>query len=359
MSRPVRVLIIDDSAMVRQVLSMGLAADPLISVMGAASNAEQAWQMMQAERPDVITLDVEMPGMDGVSFLRRYIPQMPVPTVVISALTHESAPVTLQAMEAGAVDVIEKPALGVGEGLPAIMRDVCARVRAAASARPTPGRLRPVRPRAAALAAALGELRMAAGSLIAIGASTGGVQALGRILPMFPAESPGIVIVQHMPTGFTGAFAKRLNADCAMEVIEARDGDEVRPGRILLAPGGDRHMEVQRGPTGWRVTMTEGAPVCFSRPSVDVLFRSVARHAGRDCAAALLTGMGKDGAAGMLAIRAAGGRTIAQDEASCVVYGMPLAAVELGAAETVLPLDEIPDRLIRSLACRPTAVART
>lgn len=354
----IRVLIVDDSALVRRILAMGLSMDPEIEVMGAAASATEAWAMMQASKPDVITLDVEMPATDGVTFLTRFMPVMPVPTVVISALTREAAPLTLQAMEAGAVDVIEKPAVGNGDGLPLIMGEICERVRQAAQARP---RVRGARaappPRRTGLVPAQARTAAPPRHLIAIGSSTGGVQALHRILPMFAEDCPPIVIVQHMPAGFTRDFARRLDGSCAVRVIEAEDGSPLETGCAYVAPGGERHMIVQRnGHRGLRLALVEGEAVCFSRPSVDVMFRSVAAEAGRDTAAALLTGMGRDGAAGLLAIREAGGRTFAQDESSSVVYGMPLAAAELGAAQAILPLDDIPDRIIRSFG--PVAAPR-
>ena len=351
-SRPVRVLIVDDSAMVRKVLTMGLSADPQIEVMGTASNAEAAWEIMSHDRPDVITLDVEMPRVDGLTFLRHFLPRMPVPTVMISSLTREGAQITVQAMEAGAVDVISKPSLGLGAGLPTIMADVCLRVRAAATARITPARLHrsnaPQRlpmPHPAPLAR-----RGTAPALFAIGSSTGGVQALSTILPEFPVESPGTVIVQHMPEGFTGPFAARLDTLCRMTVREAQDGDILHPGLILVAPGGTRHMTVSRHGQAYRIALTDGDPVSFSRPSVDVLFDSVARAAGPSASGAILTGMGRDGARGLLAIRGAGGYTCAQDEATSVVYGMPMAARDNGGAMDVLPLDEIPVRMLQSHA---------
>lgn len=346
-SAPIKVLIVDDSAMVRRVLTMGLSADPGIEVVGAVSSAEAAWTLMQEKRPDVLTLDIEMPGMDGLTFLKTYLPRLPIPTVVISSLTREGAQITLRAMEAGAVDIITKPTLGLGDGLPAIMSGVCSRVRAAASARVMAGARRDGSPVLSPRPAP--SRPVPSGSVIALGASTGGVQALSRILPLFPEDTPGIVIVQHMPEGFTSAFAQRLNTLCRMSVREAQDGDEVRAGTILLAPGGTRHMTLQRRGTGFGVVLSEGEPVCYSRPSVDVLFDSVARAAGPRAVAALLTGMGRDGAQGLLAIRRAGGRTVSQDDATSVVFGMPMAARDIGASEEVLPLDQIPTRLMALL----------
>ena len=344
--RPVRVLIVDDSAMVRKVLSLGFAADPRIEVMGTASSAEAAWEIMQRDRPDVITLDVEMPRVDGLSFLRRFLPEMPIPTVMISSLTQAGAQVTMQAMEAGAVDVISKPSLGLASGLPAIMTGICTRVRAA-HARVSLGRTRRTTAHPILTASTA---RPGIPSIIAIGSSTGGVQALSTILPEFPPETPGIAIVQHMPEGFTGPFASRLDSLCRMKVREAKDGDVLTTGLVLVAPGGTRHMTVERHGRAFQVRLVEGDPVCFSRPSVDVLMESVARVAGPQACAAILTGMGRDGAKGLLAIRRAGGQTYAQDEATSVVYGMPMAARDNGAAAEVLPLEEIPARMLQGLA---------
>ncbi len=341
----VRVLIVDDSAMIRKVLSLGLASDPEIEVVGTAADGDQALDMVQRLSPDVITLDIEMPRSDGVTFLRRMMPKWCVPTVVISGVTREGADVTLQALEAGAVDIIAKPALGIGEGLPQIMADICLRVRAAAGAKPIMGHSTTPDHQKAAVASALGAGRPRH-HVIVIGASTGGVQALSHLLPMLPATAPGIVIVQHMPAGFTESFAKRLDAVCAIRVREAQNGDPVRPGTALIAPGGDRHMILRGQWPDLRVILQQGPPVCFSTPSVDVLFRSAARQIGTHCAAALLTGMGRDGAEGMLDIRRAGGRTIAQDEESSVVWGMPGQAAHIGAAEQILPLKYIAAALL-------------
>lgn len=342
LNRPVRVLIVDDSAMIRKVLSLGLSTDPMIEVVGTASSADQAREMIATLRPDVMTLDIEMPRMDGVTFLREIMPRVMLPTVVISSATQRGASVTLSALEAGAVDIIAKPSLGVGEGLTTIMADVCSRVRAAARAKRSAMAATAIRPPVRPAP------QPANTRLLMIGASTGGVQALTRVLQLMPAAAPGIVIVQHMPEGFTAAFAKRLDAMVPLAVREARDGDPVVPGVVLIAPGGTRHLVIAGRAPHWRVELVDGPPVCFSRPSVDVAFKSAARLAGRACSAALLTGMGRDGAEGMLALRLAGATTIAQDEATSVVWGMPGAAVEIGAAETVLPLDSIPAALLAS-----------
>jgi len=380
MASPVRVLIVDDSAMVRKVLSMGFSNDPGIEVMGEASSAEAAWDIMRQDRPDVITLDVEMPRIDGLTFLRHFLPLMPIPTVMISSLTRAGAEITVQAMQAGAVDVISKPSLGLASGLPGIMTDICDRVRAAADARVARGTApaqdsRPVPapapqsfrrppamdtrpdPRPDVPPPSFTAPRNAP-PILAIGSSTGGVQALSAILPAFPADCPGIAIVQHMPEGFTGPFASRLNALCSIAVREAQDGDILLPGEALVAPGGTRHMTVvPHGRGTYRVQLMDGDPVCFSRPSVDVLFESVARAAGNSAIAAVLTGMGRDGARGLLTIRSIGGTTFAQDEATSVVYGMPMAARDIGAAQSVLPLTEIPARMLQAVTHRQAARA--
>lgn len=347
---PVRVLIVDDSAMVRKILAAGLSKDPEIEVIGQAADPYRARDLLVELRPDVITLDVEMPRMDGVTFLRRFMPVLPTPTVVISSLTQQGKRITLEALEAGAVDVVAKPTVGLVDGLPLLLDDICWRVKAAAGANVAhfahreDQPQRPIEPVTA--------LEETTDRLIAIGASTGGVEALGRILPAFPPDAPGVVIVQHMPVGFTAAFSQRLDGLCRMQVKEAGHGDRVLPGRILIAPGGTRHMSVVRSGGEYRVLLREGPEVNYSRPAVDVLFDSVAREAGRNAAAALLTGMGKDGAAGLLAIRKAGGRTIAQDEATSVVFGMPAAAQHLGAAEQMAPLEKVPAFLVRALTPR-------
>jgi len=344
--RRVRVLIVDDSALVRKILSIGLAKDPEIEVVGQASDPYRARDLLVELKPDVITLDVEMPKMDGVTFLKRFMPVMPTPTVIISSLTQSGKRIVFEALEAGAVDVIAKPVLGLVDGLPLMLEDICRRVKAAATADMS-GFAR--RRAASTVEAVSSSLHETTDRVIAIGASTGGVEALSRILPAFPADAPGIVIVQHMPPGYTATFAERLDRLCQMRVKEAETNDRVMPGRILIAPGGIRHMSILRSGGEYRISLKEGEAVNYSRPAVDVLFLSVAAAVGRNAAAALLTGMGKDGAAGLLAIRQAGGRTYAQDEASSVVFGMPAAAKLIGAAEAMSPLDNIPALLVRAL----------
>lgn len=352
----IRVLVVDDSALARKLISAGLAKDPQIEVIGPAGDAASAFDLLVRERPDVITLDVEMPRMDGVTFLKMYMMQYPTPTVMVSSLTERGKKITLDALEAGAVDIVVKPKLGVVDGLPKLMGDLCERVKAAERvnvsqfARQKTGVSKPL-----PLATAFGNLghsqamHETTDQVIAIGASAGGVAALGRVIPAFPAASPGIVIVQHMPAGFTTSFAQRLNTLSAMQVKEAEDGDRVRPGLVLLAPGGERHMQVYRSGGEYRVRLVTGERVSGHCPSVNVLFSSVAVGVGRNAAAALLTGMGDDGAVGLLEIRRAGGRTLAQDEQTSVVFGMPSAAWQNGAAEELVPLENIPGRLLKAI----------
>jgi two-component system chemotaxis response regulator CheB len=341
---PCRVLIVDDSALVRRLLARGLAEDPRIVIVGEAADAYSARDLMVAEEPDVLTLDVEMPRMNGLAFLRAVMAHMPTPTIVISSHTRQSRRLTMDALAAGAVDVIAKPEAALGGGFAAQMSDIRARVLAAKGARPARA------PSAADRPAPAGAARSQPGDggqrLICIGCSTGGVEALSRIMPQFPGDAPPILIVQHMPEGFTAPFADRLDATCAVRVAEARDGDRPERGVALIAPGGARHMRLQRVRGGLAVRLEDGPPVNYSRPAVDVLFLSVAEVHGRHVSAAILTGMGRDGAAGLAAIRGAGGRTCVQDEASAVVFGMPGAAIARGAAERVLPLDAVPGFLL-------------
>lgn len=349
--RKIKVLVVDDSALVRKILTLGLNRDPGLEVIGAARDPYAARDIMVENRPDVITLDVEMPNMDGVSFLRKYMPVMPIPTVIVSSLTEQGKKITIEALEAGAVDVVLKPKLGVVDQLPLMMDDLIARVKAAA--RVDVSRFAQTYPPLSELPVAPVTMSKAmhetTDRVIAIGASAGGVAALVRIIPMFPAAAPGIVIVQHMPAGFTTSFAARLDNLSAMQVKEAEPNDRVRPGLVLMGPGGDRQMEVRRSGGEYRVNLVEGPKVSGHCPSVNVLFHSVARQVGRNAVAALLTGMGDDGAEGLLAIRQAGGRTFAQDQQSCVVFGMPQVAWKIGAAEKLLPLDEVPKYLLGAL----------
>jgi two-component system chemotaxis response regulator CheB len=356
--KPIRVLVIDDSASVRQALTSVLTEDPDIEVMGTASDPFAAARKIQDEVPDVITLDVEMPRMDGITFLRKLMAQRPIPVVMCSSLTETGSETLMQALEAGAVDVILKPRIDVAQHLLESHMRICDVVKAAARAR-LPAR-RPAgsarcrgepAPKLSAdvmLAPPSGSRAMArtTETVVCIGASTGGTESLRVVLEMLPADSPGIVVVQHMPEKFTAALAHRLNGLVEMEVKEACDGDAVLRGRVLIAPG-NRHMLLQRSGARYHVAVKDGPLVSRHRPSVDVLFRSAAHTAGSNALGIIMTGMGDDGAHGLLEMRQAGAATIAQDEASCVVFGMPKEAIALGGAERVLHLDHLAREIVR------------
>ena len=345
----IKVLIVDDSAVVRQVIGAMLSEAPDVQLLGACADPILAQERMKRDWPDVIVLDVEMPRMDGITFLRQLMATRPTPVVICSTLTERGASTTLDALAAGAVAIVTKPKLGLKQFLEDAAEELLRTVRAAARANLR--RIAPARPGAAPLAAASAKLTadaiLAQGSgramtqtterVVAIGTSTGGTQALEEVLTALPRVSPGIVIVQHMPEKFTAAFAARLDGVCRIEVKEAETNDRVLPGRALIAPGG-RHLLLRRSGAYYHVDVVDGPPVNRHRPSVDVLFRSVAKAAGANALGMLLTGMGDDGAAGLLEMRNAGARTLAQDEQSCVVFGMPKEAIRRGAAERVLPL---------------------
>lgn len=345
--KKVRVLVVDDSALVREILARGLSRDPQIEVVGTASNPYLARDRIVQLKPDVLTLDIEMPRMDGVEFLRRLMPQYPLPVVVVSALTQKGAALTIEALEAGAVEVVPKPRLDIARGLQEMMRELQEKIKVAAATnvrawkRNRRAMVPPNLPGSNALAESTDKV-------IAIGASTGGTEAIRLILRSFPPYMPGVVVVQHMPPGFTSHFAESLNKTCALEVKEAETGDRVMPGRVLIAPG-DLQMSVRRSGGFYGVVCRQGEKVCGHRPSVEVLFQSVARHVGPNAVGVILTGMGNDGAEGMLAMRKAGGRTIAQDEATSVVFGMPKAALEIGGVEVLLPLPEISGVIVSML----------
>jgi two-component system, chemotaxis family, protein-glutamate methylesterase/glutaminase len=339
-TRKIRVLIVDDSALVRRILSDCLSGLPDIEVVGTAADPYIARDMILELAPDVLTLDIEMPRMDGLTFLRKLMQHRPMPVIVISSLAQASCATALRALEEGAVEALGKPSgpYSVGD----LKKTLADRIRAAAKARVRAPGLRAEATRPADHAVAT--LRSTA--VIAIGASTGGTEAIREVLEKLPANIPGTVITQHIPAGFSKAFSERLNHLCRMEVKEAADGDELYPGRVLVAPGGF-HMMLRRAGSGYRVAVKDGPRVCYQRPSVDVLFRSVAEEAGPNAVAALLTGMGSDGASGLSQIRQAGGVTIAQDEESCVVFGMPREAIRMGAAAQVLPLQQVASNILR------------
>jgi two-component system chemotaxis response regulator CheB len=345
MAKPkIRVLIVDDSAVVRQTLQEILSRDPAIEVMGTASDPFVAAERMSVEAPDVITLDIEMPRMDGLTFLQKIMREHPLPVVICSSLAESGAQSTLKALEYGAVDIIAKPRLGTKQFLEESSTLLCQAVKAAAVSRlraPSPvSRVEPKLSADAILPRSTGAMLETTEKVIVVGASTGGTEALRALLEVLPPDAPGIVIVQHMPEVFTRAFANRLDGLCQISVKEAESNDTVLRGRALIAPG-NRHMLLKRSGARYYVEIKEGPLVNRHRPSVDVLFRSAARYAGRNAVGVILTGMGDDGAQGMLEMKQAGAATIAQDEATCVVFGMPNEAIKRGAADQVLPLPSI------------------
>ena len=340
-TRPIRVLIVDDSAIVRKILSEALAGEPDLEVVGSAPDPYVARDKILELEPDVLTLDIEMPRMDGLTFLKKLMHFDPLPAVVISSLAQPSCRAAVEALEFGAVEVLAKPGgpYSVGE----LRQTLAAKIRAAAmsrvgrrenAAKPRSGSEIPARPSA-----------LPPETVIAIGASTGGTEAVATVLTRLPANSPGVMIAQHIPPQFSRAFANRLNEICALEVKEAEEGDLLRPGRALVAPG-DFHLLLRKTATSYSVSVRTGPRVCYQRPSVDVLFSSVAEAAGSHAIGVLLTGMGADGSQGLLKMRNAGARTIAQDEATCVVFGMPREAIALGAAKQILPLAAIAEGIL-------------
>ena len=343
----VRVLIVDDSAVVRQILSEVLARDPEIEVVGTAADPILAREKIKRLNPDVLTLDVEMPRMDGLAFLENLMRLRPMPVVMVSSLTERGAEITLQALALGAVDFVTKPKLGVAQGLEQYADEITAKVKGAARARVV-ALARPVQrlaPLTEASKTALATRYRTTDRLIAIGASAGGTEAIRAVLEQMPPDAPAIVLTQHIPGGFSRAFVERLDRHSQMLVREASDGEQILPGHAYLPPG-DRHLRVIRDGARWRCRIDDGPPVNRHRPAVDVLFRSVAQSAGSNAVAAILTGMGDDGARGLLELREAGAATLVQDEATSVVWGMPGAAYKLGAAQEVLPLEKIAGRLL-------------
>ena len=352
--KKIKVLLVDDSAVMRQVLMAILESEPDIQVLGAASDPLFAQDKMRQEWPDVIVLDVEMPRMDGITFLKKIMAERPTPIVICSSLTEKGAETTLQALAAGAVEIITKPRMGLKQFLQESAATLVTAIRAAAQARvgSLPASL-PVAARqsAAPMAAPAQSPLQTTERIVAIGTSTGGTQALERVLTALPRVCPGLVIVQHMPEKFTASFAARLDGLCQIEVREARHNDRVLPGLALIAPGG-RHMQLRRSGAYYQVEVLDGPPVNRHKPSVDVLFRSVAKFAGKNATGIIMTGMGDDGARGLKEMAQAGAETLAQDEASCVVFGMPREAIALGAVERVVSLERIPAEIMRHAARR-------
>lgn len=346
---PCKVLIVDDSAVVRQMLSEILASDPGIEVVGTAADPLLAREKIKRLAPDVITLDVEMPRMDGLAFLENLMRLHPLPVVMISSLTERGADTTLQALALGAVDFVSKPKLDVARGLQGYADEIIAKVKMAARSRVrTLSRPNPPRITLDAVAPAASPRSIqfrTTDRLIAIGASAGGTEALRVVLEGLPADAPAVVMTQHLPAQFSTAFAERLDRHSAMSVREASDGEAVLPGHAYLPPGG-KHLRVIRDGARWRCRIDDGPPINRHKPAVDVLFRSVAESAGANAIGAILTGMGDDGARGLLDLRNAGAPTLVQDEATSVVWGMPGSAVRIGAAEEMVPLERIAERLM-------------
>lgn len=336
----IRVLLVDDSAIVRQVFSAELGREPDIEVVGTAPDPYVARDKIVQLKPDVVVLDIEMPRMDGLTFLRKLMLHFPIPVIIVSSLTSKGGRLALEAMDAGAVDVMCKP--GAAYTVANMSVALADKIRAAAQVRYAPQKPKVAAPVASPLHMAL---TATTNQVIAIGASTGGTEAIREVLTRFPRNAPGTVIVQHMPEHFTASFAERLNDLCEMEVREAKDGDSVIPGLALLAPG-NQHMIFRRSGARYYVQVKTGPLVCRQRPSVEVLFKSVAQYAGSNARAAILTGMGKDGAEGLLTLRQAGAYTVAESKETCVVYGMPREAAELGAACEVIPLQRIAEKLL-------------
>ncbi|HUC84838.1 MAG TPA: chemotaxis response regulator protein-glutamate methylesterase, partial [Candidatus Acidoferrales bacterium] len=353
--RKIRVLVVDDSAVVRQTMKEILESDPQIEIMATAADPYIAVERIKQEVPDVMTLDVEMPRMDGITFLEKLMAQCPIPVVICSTLTERGSETALAALEKGAVEIITKPKLGTKQFLEESCIRICDAIKSAALVRVGGPRLLPaahviVTPKltADAMLAKPSSQAMIQTTerIVAVGASTGGTEALRFFLEAMPLDAPGIVIVQHMPEKFTASFAQRLNSLCAVTVKEAADGDSVLRGQALIAPG-NRHMLLKRSGARYYVEVKDGPLVSRHRPSVDVLFRSTARYAGRNAIGVIMTGMGDDGARGMLEMKQAGATTIAQDEASCVVFGMPSEAIKLGAVNRIASLQNIPPEVVR------------
>ena len=353
---PIRVLIVEDSPVMQRLLAELIGRTPDLQVVGLAANPYEARELIKAVRPDVLTLDVEMPRMDGLTFLERVMRLHPMPVVMVSSMTERDAGVSLHALELGAVDVIAKPRATDIQGVTEFASGIAEKLRAAArvdvAARAAAGTQRDGSGLPGSELAGPVDRRVLEGQLVAIGASTGGTEAIREILARLPRETPPIVIVQHMPEMFTRMFAKRLDEQCALSVAEAADRQILKHGHAYVAPG-NWHLSVRRVAHGFESRIDQAAPVNRHRPSVDVLFDSVASSAGAASTAVILTGMGGDGAAGMARVKASGGRTLAQDEASCVVFGMPKIAIESGCVDEVTPLSFLAERIMHSIREAP------
>lgn len=350
MKKKIKVLIVDDSALVRQTLQDILSSDPHIEVMATASDPFIAAEKIKREVPDVITLDVEMPRMDGITFLQKLMTQHPIPVVICSSLTDRNSETSLKALEYGAVEIIQKPLLGTKQFLEESRVRICDAVKAASQARVKHlTEKRKVEPKLSAdvvIAKPTRAMIETTEKVVVVGASTGGTEALRVFLEALPPNAPGIAIVQHMPEHFTAAFARRLDGICRISIKEAEDNDTLIRGRALIAPG-NRHMLLKRSGARYFVEIKDGPLVCRHRPSVDVLFRSAARYAGKNCVGVIMTGMGDDGARGMSEMKEAGATTIGQDEKSCIVFGMPQEAIKRGAVDRVVSLENIAAEVLR------------
>jgi two-component system, chemotaxis family, protein-glutamate methylesterase/glutaminase len=342
--KKIKVLIVDDSALVRNILSKGLSNDPELEVIGAAADVYIARDIIVNKKPDVITLDVEMPKMDGVEFLKKLMPQYPVPVVMVSAMTGPKASITIEALENGAIDYVLKPSSSFGNKLHEMIDELIVKLKVAAKTDVSYWKNKNYTN--TSIGTKQKVLHGGTDKIIAIGASTGGTVALRKMIEQFPANMPGTIIVQHMPGGFTKMFAEKLNLVSKVSVKEAETGDRVLRGTVLVAPGGEFHLEVVRTGGQYRVNLVKGEKVNGHKPSVGVLFNSVAKHVGPNAVGVILTGMGRDGALELKNMKESGARTIAQDEKTSVVFGMPMEAWKCGGAEELIPLPNITDRLI-------------
>jgi len=348
----IKVLCVDDSTLVRALMTEIINSQPDMEVVATAPDPLVARDLIKQHNPDVLTLDVEMPRMDGLDFLEKLMRLRPMPVVMVSSLTERGSETTLCALELGAVDFVPKPKLGIRASLLEYTALIAEKLRAAASARLRQRAVRTASPQPLRL---LGSRFGTTEKLVLIGASTGGTEAILELLRPLPPDSPAILITQHMPAGFTRSFARRLDTQCALTVSEAVHGERALPGHVYLAPGGVQHMTLTRNGAYYGIALTQAEPVNGHRPSVDVLFHSAARIAGKNAVGVVLTGMGKDGAQGLLAMKQAGAQTLAQDEASCVVFGMPREAIALGATDEVVPLARMSERILARLGALSTS----
>jgi two-component system chemotaxis response regulator CheB len=345
-AKKINVLIIDDSALIRAILTEVINSYPDLYVAGAASNPLQAREMIKTLNPDVLTLDVEMPEMDGLTFLDKLMRLRPMPVLMISSLTERGSEAALRALEIGAVDFLPKPKMGIADGMREYADTIAEKIRVAYQAR---GKFKiPTAPVARETLPSLGMRIGSTEKIIAVGASTGGTEAIKEFLIRLPADAPGIVIAQHMPEAFTKSFAARLDSLCKISVVEAQGNERILPGHAYIAPG-HSHLLLKRSGANYMTELSQSAPVNHHRPSVEVLFRSVAQNAGKNVVGVMLTGMGKDGAIGMLEMRQAGAYNFAQDEATCVVYGMPREAVAVGAVDEIVPIQDMAQKVLQRL----------